>query len=320
MLNKKYFLMSSLILVFLLVSSATCEKDTQVTGDWGWIGGTEGLLASFVPDQPPASVLSGGNEPFYITVQLENQGEYDVKPDEILSTVYGFDYKAFDIQEESKYLSEPLVGQKEEAGTIISGDISQLDYEANFLDILPYQQPFDVSVNYCYRYQTRAGIKLCLKQTPRERTTETECAVSNNELDFGASGAPVQISAPSQRPTGKNEVSVTFTVSNANAGSIYSSDFIKTGTCMDDRDYADKVYVAVNFASGDIPINCPKLSNGNSGEVKLIEGKTTITCSIDTTNEQATAFEKPLSIAIDYAYKDSITQPITIEKSYDEGA
>ena len=88
---------------------------------------------------------------------------------------------------------------------------------------------------------------------------------------------------------------------------------------MDNRDYANKAYVVVNFASGDIPITCPKLSNSNSGEVKLIEGKTTITCNIDTTNVQSTAFEKPLSIAIDYAYKDSIIQAITIEKSYDEG-
>src|SRR3989344_720592 len=314
MLKKKYFLIASLLLVFLLISAVSCNNKDVITGDWGWIGGTEGLFVSFVPDQPPVSVLSGGNEPFFITVQLENQGEYDIKADEVLTTVYGFDYKAFNIEQESKYLTEPIIGKKEEADIIIQGDQVQIDYEANYMDVLPYQQPFDISVNYCYRYQTRAGIQLCLKQTPRERTKETECIISNTELDFGSSAAPVQISAPSQRPTGKNEISVTFTISNVNAGSIYSSDFIKSGVCMDNRDYANKAYVVVNFASGDIPITCPKLSNSNSGEVKLIEGKTTITCNIDTTNVQSTAFEKPLSIAIDYAYKDSIIQAITIEK------
>ncbi|MBS3159945.1 hypothetical protein J4436_04095 [Candidatus Woesearchaeota archaeon] len=315
---RKYIIYITFLLSMLFITAASCGGDRSSSETkFSWIGGTDGIIASFIPDSPPLSVLGGGVDPFTIDVQLENKGEYNIKPNEALVTLQGFDYTSFSISAPSQYITEGLIGKTEQGDVIVEGDQSSVSYEANYVGSSTFSQEFTITANYCYKYQTKTAAILCLKQIPKERTRETECAIENQQLQFGSSSAPVQITSFSQRSTGKNEISFTFKIENKGQGNIYKPKFVTKGECRDDKTYADEVFVRLNFESGNVPIKCAALDNANEGHIKLSQGLKQMSCSIDTTNLQTSAFEKSLSVTIEYTYKESASQSITIEKSYE---
>src|SRR3989344_5947315 len=152
------------------------------------------------------------------------------------------------------------------------------------------------------------------KKVTGEQTAK--CKIDNPKLLAGSSAAPVQITSLTQRPTGKNEISFIMTIENVGKGDVYPPSFIQQNTqCLEKTDTKNKLNVAVSFPDNRPSITCPALKNSNKGEVSLIQGKTTITCKIDTNQEQETTFTRSPTIELDYVYKNTISTKITVKNA-----
>jgi len=75
----------------------------------------------------------------------------------------------------------------------------------------------------------------------------------------------------------------------------------------------DKIFVTVEPARG-LNVMCSTLGGMNSGIVRLgSDNKVTVSCVLDTSNEQPVAFESAVNIYADYAYKETITTGILVK-------
>ena len=313
---KKLYLV--LFLIFLLAFSGCASKKKQETSLGAFLGGTEGMSFLFVEEEPPETILDNSNQPFFITLQLKNEGEYSIKENEILTTLSGISYESFSITKASQRNQNSLEKGylNKQTGEIIEGATDQISYEADYQEDLAYDLPFTISANVCYAYQTQAVAQLCLSKQPTRRPQKTDVCAITEEKEVGNSGAPVQITSFSQRAAGQNEVSVTFKVENNNKGETYNPNFINNiQDCVSDDREKNKVYIKVASEQA-IDISCPKLGGGKEGEVRLINDQTTVTCNIDTQGlAEATPFAGVMDILVDYTYKDNIATDLTVENA-----
>lgn len=298
--------------LFFISGVAGCPKTgTESTTSTGvFAGGSEGLNIAFVNDEPPNEVFN--KEPFYISLDLTNIGEYDIPNNKVIATLAGINAESFGLKSLNTILNLGLEGkQKTEVGiieglkeTLSFGELKhKYDLDVNFIT--------NIYTDVCYQYQTRGESKLCLKQKTDKTDKEDACAVTNQNVPIDNSGAPIQIKDVKQVASGTNEVKITFTIENVGEGEVYPPDAF-TSACKRDATNLDKLKVEVGTKSG-IPIKCGRLDNTNKGVVKLSGKATTIVCSVDTYRIQESAFEEPFDIKLTYFYKEGISKQITVK-------
>lgn len=316
-MNKKLIFIG-LLMILLVFSAASCQKkSTTKSGLGGFIGGTEGLKISFVQDQPPVSVLDAGNYPFSITLLLENNGEYEVKENEVLTTIEGISYSAFNIKNPVQRNEAPLDQGRLDKATnkVIEGGQTEVSYDANFIDDISFDSENTISVNTCYRYQTHSISPICLVKTPTQRSRTNDVCLITEQKGVGNSGSPVQITSMSERASGQNEVTVIFIVENKAQGETYDPEYIKSQKCMIDDKKKDFVNVKV-ISPEELPLECGKLGAQNEGTVRLINGKSTITCKINTAQlAQTSPFIGEMEIFTDFTYKEHLSTPIIVQNT-----
>jgi len=311
-----YLILGLLLSLLILAGCKKNDKEPQLKT--GFIGGKEGIVPALeVTSGKENEVLDAGLEDFQINVNLENKGEHTVKENEILATLIGIDYRSFSINPASLKNIEPVDKIRKEQEKKLSGGQTALSFPANFKDDIPVDQVYDLGVNVCSTYQTGATTNLCLRKEATRRGEQTaKCKIDNPKLLAGSSAAPVQITSLNQRPTGKNEISFIMTIENVGKGDVYPPSFIQQNAqCLEKTDTKNKLNVAVSFPDNRPSITCPALKNSNKGEVSLIQGKTTITCKIDTNQEQETTFTRSPTIELDYVYKNTISTKITVKNA-----
>ncbi len=312
---KRGLIILSIAMILLI---AGCQGKTETTTGFGaFLGGTDGLIFSFVQDEPPLTVLDDNNEPFFITLELENAGEYPLQENEILTTLSGISYDAFDIEKASLTNANALEKGylNKQTGEIVQGGVDQITYEAVYKDDLEYDLPFTIAANVCYQYQTQAVAQTCLSKQPTRRSQPTDVCIITEEKIVGNSGGPLQVTSFSERTSGQNEVTITFKVENVNLGESYPQDYLaQKDDCIADDKLRNQVHIAVASPQS-IQINCPKLG-GTAGNVRLINGQTTVTCRMGTANlAEATPFAGAMDIKLDYVYKDYITTELIVENA-----
>lgn len=305
-------------LALLLLSAQKCEKKTETPkASYGFIGGTAGLDSLFVSGQPPEKVLDAGNEPFVIAIQHNNNGEYDIKENEVVTTLEGISFSTFGInkQTQTNDISLPRKILEKATKNIVPGGQAETVYEASYKEDISFDKTHTIAANVCYKYQTRAVSSLCLVNNPTQRPRETDVCLINEGKPTGNSGAPLQATTLSQRASGKSEVTFTFQVENKGTGSVYSPSLIEKKECTDraNEDILDWVQVTIKSPEG-LSIDCAKLNNGSQGQVRLIKGITTISCKLDTSRlTQAAPFTSEVLVHLDYAYKTHFSKQITVE-------
>ncbi len=305
-------------LALLLLSAQKCEKKQEtVKAAYGFIGGTSGLDSLFVSGQPPEKVLDAGNEPFVIAVQHNNNGEYDIKENEIVTTLEGISFSTFSINKptQTNDISLPRKILEKATKSVIQGGQAEAVYDASYKDDISFDKTHTIAVNVCYKYQTKAVSSLCLVNNPTQRHRETDVCLINEGKPVGNSGAPLQATTLSQRASGKNEVIFTFQIENKGTGSVYAPSLIQKKECTDraNEDILDWAQVSIQSPEG-LPLECAKLNNGAEGQVRLIKGLTTISCKLDTSKlTQAAPFTSEVLVTLDYAYKTHFSKQITVE-------
>jgi len=310
-----------LIVAFSIFLSGAqgCQSSGTTTTSTGYIGGTDGLSMAFLNTEPPERVLDNNNELFYVSIELENLGEYDIKEEEVLTTLAGVNKDAFQIKDLTKINKNPIEGKKKEGGNVLKGEKGEITYEAKYKEDLSADTPFTIGANVCYRYQTKSIVNLCLKKDVTERTTVEESCLITESKSISNWGSPVQVTAISEDTAGTNRAKVTFTIINKNKGEVFEQTaFSASKECSktnEEKDKENKVNVKIKSAEKNLVFECAKLEGKDEGIVRLVDGLTTVTCHISTADLQNTAFESPIEITLDYMYKDSISKNIVVENA-----
>ncbi len=310
---KRGFVVILLIVALFITSCETTDKADKLKP---FIGGLNGLKMEFVADEPPDEVLDDSQESFFINVLVKNEGEFDIPEGGVIGTLSGINRETFGIEHLSYKSAFSLMGKKKEEGFVREGEEQEFQFgEAMYRDDLLADFKTKMMVDMCYRYGTVGVGTLCLKRNVAKTNRRDVCTVKNEKVTIDSSSAPVQVTEMRQMPAGANAIRFLFTVENKGNGDVYQpnafSDF-----CADSKEIIeDEVYVTVTSPSGDIDAKCNALGDDDEGAVRLVNGKKQISCTVDTSKLQITAYNDLVYVNLDYFYRTAIVKDITIENA-----
>ena len=303
-----------LLLVLLLIISA-CErfgvgsKDKEQT-QTAFVGGSNALTVAFVDNEPPVNVLDAGQQDFYITLLVKNEGEFTIPKGKILASLSGVSREAFGLSNLNVKSNFDLDGVTKE----ISGGIEELEFGlASYKPDLPADFLTNMRADVCYDYETDALATLCLRKNLFERDINGVCDVNQEGVNVENSGGPVQVQNLKVSRTGPNQMRVLFDVVNAGQGGIYEPNAF-SNVCGGQENKKDMVKVKLSSPANRFKISCSRFS-GSEGVVRLVNGIKTVSCTVDTSTLQEATFEDLLQINVKYMYRDAISVPLTIENA-----
>jgi len=305
-----------LLSAFLLIFLAGCpqQQETSVTTGRAFVGGTQGLDVRFLSSLPPAEVFDEDN-PFQISVRLENKGEFDIADaNNIEVSITGINPADFGVTASDLMANSPeaLEGVKiDGAGNVVSGDFATIDFpETEYLGTVSGSVPFTIRANVCYEYGTKAQGKLCVREDLRGVTGEAGVCDPNRQIPAENSGAPVQITNIRQNVAGSNKIDFFFTIRKSGP----TQDTLhKTGTSCDTAiTNRDIVFVEVT-ETGLGTLTCSGLKDGTAttGFVTLFNNEREIRCS--QTIDSPEDFEKVVDISLTYGYKQFIDTQLIVK-------
>ncbi len=319
---KKWFIIIAIISLLVIAGCNTGSKTPVSKG--GFIGGSEGLVAK-INMEPSNEILDNNIQPFRIVLQLTNNGEYSIETNNIIATLDGIDLDAHQIQQKdgtSRNIG-PLEKRRLEAGKVLPGTHDLIIFDGNYKNDIPADTPEDLTVNFCYKYQTLSIANSCLNKNPALYSPEAKCKVTEQK-PVSNSGSPIKVSLASQRPTGTNEISFDLHFENAGKGQVFDPSFLAKGKCSEpftsDISLKDKIHVKVEFPDGNPPVKCNRFSDTSVGTLLLIgaaktNAKAVLSCRVDTKSLQDTAFVRQLKVTTDFVYKDSVATKVTIKST-----
>lgn len=309
-MKSKYLIIFILAAVLML---SGCNNESGPTTGTPFIGGTTGLVMSFVDGAPPAEVYDNGNYPFTSVVKVENIGESDIAVGNAKITIQGISPENFGTNAAAltQTNNEELLGSKKnpEGGTT-EGSILHFtfptDSEFNYLDALSGTHTFPFLASMCYKYQNKANAMICVKEDPLDNK-DTVCVIDGIKTVYN-SGGPIQVMNFEETPRGKTELAFTFEINHQGTGEVYEM----STDCEDSIQTENKVYVVVD--TGISGLVCTGFTGGetNSGYVTLYEGKRSITCTQDVSGVSGD-YEKIVEITTDYDYEQSIATQVVVK-------
>lgn len=310
-MNKVLF--STLVVLLIILSGCQLVKKDATQAPLGaFISGTSGLAISFLENAPPDSVYDNNEDEFNIALLLNNEGEYDIPSNKVIASLSGIRAEDFNIANLNRVLSTSVDGKTIRSGVEIKGAEEELIFEAaKYKHDLKADFTADVIVHACYGYVTNAIASICLKKDLLERGIADTCESTNSALNFDVSSGPIQISNVAQVPRGKSQLKLTFDISNDGDGEVYAPNAF-TNTCYGKENLRDQLELIVSSPSGNIPVKCKTIGETAKGLIKLIDGKRSVECSMETASLQDISFETPILIDLNYFYRDYISKKITV--------
>lgn len=307
-----YVFVTILIIALLLAGCAPSETDVprRLTN---YVGGTDGLSFEFEEDAPPDTVMDAGEEDFSIALGIKNEGEYTIPKGKIIATLSGIDRESFSLPSLHKKSDFDIDRRLEEK----AGGRGTIDFGmANYKIDLKSDFSTKIVADVCYDYRTVAAARICLKKNTIQHKTRDACAINQPMIDYENSGGPIQIKNVEESSSGSNRIRLAFKLSNDGQGYVYKPNTFTTKCAPDEyRKEEDYVYVKVSDDAGRLRFQCSGLDDKNAGVVRLYDNEREISCTLDTTGLQETAYESLINIEVDYMYRDAIEQPITIENA-----
>jgi hypothetical protein len=311
-----------LVLASLLLLPACKPKAPSVDTTTPFIGGANGLLASFIEGAPPEYVFDNGNYPFGISVKLENVGEDAVEVTDAYVEIEGInpiDFgKASQADLKRNIPNRLEAAKKNFDGTIIPGGQTVVEFgELRYLPDLHGNTAAKIRANVCYDYRTSTSTKICVKgDLLRDVEGGDICKVAEDK-DPQNSGGPIHITKLREAPIGTEKIQVTFEV--AHIGDPLDGFFaVDAPECDPSITNPDRNMVFINVISdvnGRVP-KCDGLQeaspDGSSGYITLFEGAPRIvTCSIDISGIEST-FEDLFEVDLEYKYLQSIQRDLIV--------
>ncbi len=299
------------LLSVLLGYGCNQKSDSNQLTESPFIGGTTALVLSFMENAPPEKVFDGGNDPFDISINIKNVGEYTIPTNELMITISGIKAEEFGKTESdfTKKLDVELKGQsKDSTGNIIPGGEEFIDFsELNHRDSVYGMLTLPIIAKACYLYGGTAMAKLCYRKNLRN--TETgQCEVEGTKQVYN-SAHPIQVSEFSEYVKGTDKIGFTFKMMKMGSGEVYKKDL---SDCKNAA-YEDKNKVYVIVETGEEGLICRGLREGPSsseGYATLRNGQAIVSC--DQPADVNYDYEKPVYISMEYRYEQAITKDIKI--------
>lgn len=297
-----------IFLVMILVIIISCDRSTPTNpGTLNWRTGSQGLIAYFEVNQPPATIYS--DQGFMATIRLENKGAFDVGGPFDRVYLSGFDPNMIiglpsqgiqipKIQGKTKYDSQ---GGKD--WIAFKGDI----YLPQGID----SHPTDLQLTTCYKYETLASGNVCIDPNPFS-TARRQKTCMPGSTSLGTQGAPISVSSiKTEAAPQKTRFEITIANSGAGIALKENGDALKRcsphdveGLKFEDIDFIRITDVKI----GEISIQPCK--NVNNGYLRLVNGKGIMYCEMATTG--TTEYTSNIQIILSYGYQETIKKSIQI--------
>jgi len=308
MMSKKTILVLIGIMIFLV----GCEGDTAGPTSKTFIGGTDSIKFDFMEETPPAEVYDAGQQPFEVTVNLENKGEYDVPKEDIKVKLSGFYPPDF---------GNPVVEMNPEEdlqksfidpdGEVERGTITYVNFPGfNFGGALAGNNEYTIRAEVCYKYGTRAQADLCVLEDLTPDVDEDEVCDVSESKSVASSSAPVQVENFKQEVAGTRKLKFTFDIVHRGTGLISKL----ASNCNIDLLIKNKVWVEIETGDLSTDLSCTGLTDGTAttGYITLYGGKRKVTCMQDITGIPGD-FEKKANILLRYDYKEHEERDVLVK-------
>ena len=334
---KRYCIITSLVCLILLASACGTigGKSGAAAGTapkTPFIGGTGGISMIFLKDNPPPEVTDDESFAFRAVLDLQNQGETRVDKEDIKFNLVGFDPNDFgktfsDLRDVKP--DDPLESKKRDAeGNIVQGNPTTVTFPKGGDSFIPTKflgnTEYTVRAEACYAYETNAISKLCILRDMINIRQGPFC-LPNGAKPIYSSAAPVQVTNFRQSVVGKDKISFSFDVALSSNVDIFSDRSKPSANfdaaCPKDprirREVENRVTVEIlelpsDPILGGAGLKCGGLDNSNKGEVILVNGRRTITCTAELTSDR-NDLEKQFGIKVNYNVLDSKETKIVIK-------
>mgnify|MGYP006279948667 CR=1 FL=1 len=307
----------AIILIFSFFVTGCGEGQSQGPDTTPFVGGSTGVVLSFIEASPPKEIFDDGQFPFSISVKMDNRGEYDVEDNDGYIEIEGISPSEFgkstgDLREEIPAIEGSKKGID---GSVIDGfsdvvEFPNLNYEP---DIAGTLGPVPIRALACYNYETQATVNLCIKEETIDAIRENEVCQIAGAKSVENSGAPIHVKAVKEAPQSKDSIQAQITI--GSVGQPTDSFYKEDTECDNRRNNPEKfvVYVEVDpIVNGQVPARCSGLSGGDSGYITLYDGADrTISCSFDTSSIDGN-FETRMNVLLRYRYSQFIEKDIII--------
>lgn len=335
-MNNRYAIASLVFLVILVSACSGVGKSGAAAGTapkTPFLGGTAGVSMIFEKDNPPPEVTDDESFAFRTVLDLQNQGETRIDKQDIKFNLIGFDPNDFgksfsDLRDVVP--DDSLESKKRDAeGNIVQGNPTTVTFPKGGTDtFIPSKfsgnTEFTFRAEACYAYETLAISKLCILRDMINIRQGGLC-LPNGAKTIYSSAAPVQITNFRQSVVGKDKISFSFDVALSTNVDLFS-DRNKPSSSFDNacpkdprtrRQVENRVTVEITELPSD-PIlggqglKCGGLDNSNKGEVILVNGRRTITCTADLVTDR-NDLEKQFGIKVNYNVLDSKETKVVIK-------
>ncbi len=294
------------LLASLFIVAACAPKPTAPVGG-AFIGGTQGIVASFEPlsvkDPESGFYTIYDTEDFSLDVLLKNKGEEVVPLGKATARLLGPAPNLFqnvpNWQLLNKQAIEKISEFNPEGGEEI---ISFTSAGARAKYTGPVTGFTDITWNleYWYDYKTQLIINdVCFKGDVTEKKV---CEVKEAK-GFSVSGAPITVSKVEEDVAGKGVMLLKIEVKDAGTGQAAIP-----GQEFDTR--FDQVRYTI-----DEPDKWECKSGGRENEARLTEGVATINCRLKQPLAKNDLYTKQVRLTLEYTYKDLVQEKLRIKES-----
>lgn len=299
---KKFLFCVVVVASLLLLSCSGDKKQSQQTGIF--LGGTEGLAASFEPfGIKEGDVLTMyDTEDFPLEVVLKNKGEEVVAPGKAKLRLLGPAQTDFENIPSWELTNSQAIDKKTEFNpeggeAIVSftpGALARYLREVtSFVDIT-------WNVEYAYDYKTHVIVNdVCFKGD----ITDTRVCEAKGAKSFAVSGAPIQVKAITQDTGGKGIPLLKFQVENVGGG-----DATLVGAEFDNR-FHQIGYVI------DEPTKWECKSGGRENQARFVGNTAEIICKLREPLAENELYTSTLRFTLEYQYQQLATEKLRIKES-----
>lgn len=307
----KKFMIALMILSIVILTGCTGGNNTQVTITDPYMGGSQGLLATFEPmgattDGTTQAIFDDEN--FQVIINLKNKGEYEVPANTMKTIIKGIspsDYTGLTFQKSNTESVEKISQANPKGGEIVinHGTGTLAANRIKDRNVLTASIYADV----IYPYQTFVAVpKVCMKDTSSSVRDEI-CQVENAALQVFSSGAPIKAISAKEVRSGKGLVSVEFTIENVGGGE--SKDPSKTDF---DYRYNELAFNVKESSSNPNDWDCK--SSGRAGVGRFGEdNKLLILCKLTKVIPANQVYQEQLDLTLKYDYKSIINTDLVIK-------
>jgi len=330
-MNKRYC--SAVLLVILILFISACKTSSgSATGSaprTPFIGGTAGISMNFEKDNPPPEITDDASFAFRAVLDLQNQGETKVDKTDIKVNLIGFDPNDFGKTFDDLRNAEPddtLESKKRDAeGNTVQGNPTTVTFPKDNSNFIPAKfsgnTEFTFRAEACYNYETDAIAKVCMLRDMINIRQGPVCLPNGGKTIYSSS-APVQVSNFRQSVVGKDKISFSFDISVGGNVDIFSDRSRPTSFdagCPKDPRTRREVENRVTVEITELPVDpvvtglkCGGLDNSFKGEVILVGGRRTITCTADLVTDR-NDLEKNMGVKVTYNVLDTKETKVLIK-------